>query len=206
MKVLKALAWIAGILCAIGFLLNVTVIETWTVPVDDAAMSASIEPTLRAGDVIVLTRSKGTARSDLLRCPDPQAPGRFVIARAKALGGEEIAIGDGRITVDGRLNSSRRNCDPVTVEDPVSHAQVELHCTVEESGDSTYEVLLPTQKGQTVARVEKGRAFLVSDNRQMPVDSRDYGAVDPALCQKVIFRLWGESGFSDRTRRFTFLW
>ena len=206
MKVLKTMAWIAGILIAIGLLLNVTVLETWTVPVDDAAMSASIEPTLRSGDILVLTRSKGTARGDLLRCPDPQAPGRFVIARAKALGGEDITIDNGRVGINGRRGAARHGCAPVTLEDPASHEQVELSCTAEEAADSTYEVLLPKQKETMKATVEKGRVFLVSDNRQMHVDSRDYGQIDPSLCQKVILRLWGTSGFSDGTRRFTLVW
>ncbi len=207
MKALKVIAWIVGILVAIGVLLNFTIIETWKVPLDDPAMGASLEPMLRSGDILILSRSKGAGRGDLLRCPDPQAQGRFVVARVEGLGGEEIVVEDGLVSLDGKRNPSPRNCNNVTLEDPTTHAKVELTCAVEEVSMRNFEVLRPSQKGErTKARVELGRVFLVSDNRQMHVDSRDYGVIDPDLCQHVLFRLWGTSGFSDSARRFTVVW
>ncbi len=207
MKALKTIAWIVGILVVIGVILNLTVIETWKVPVDDSAMGASIEPMLRSGDVLILTRSKGAGRGDLLRCPDPQAPGRYVVARVQGLGGEEILIEDGLVSLDGKRNPSPRSCTNVTLDDPTTHAKVELVCAVEEVSMRNFEVLRPSQKSErTKTRVDMGRVFLVSDNRQMHVDSRDYGVIDPELCQHVLLRLWGTSGFSDSSRRFTVVW
>jgi signal peptidase I len=206
MKVLKAMAWIAGVLLAIGLILHLTVVEVWTVPGDDGDMATSIEPTLSAGELILLTRSKGAAHGDLVRCPDPQAPGRFVIARVKGLAGEEIVIKKGRVGTDGKESQSHRGCPPVTIEDPRTREPVELVCGEEESGSGTYHVLLPRQNDVTKAHVDKDRVFLVSDNRDMHVDSREYGQIDPSACQKAVMRLWGAGGFSDGKRRFNFVW
>ena len=53
--------------------------------------------------------------------------------------------------------------------------------------------------------VEPGKLFLVSDDRHIHKDSRDFGGVDAATCEHVVFRLWGER-FTDGSRRFNILW
>jgi signal peptidase I len=53
--------------------------------------------------------------------------------------------------------------------------------------------------------VEPGKVFLVSDDRHIHKDSRDFGQVDGAACEHVVFRLWGES-FGDSSHRFNVLW
>jgi len=90
---LKLVAWVGGILGAVVLLLYVFVFDVWTIPGDDPMESASIEPNLSAGDVVLVSRHTTVTRGNLLRCPDPQAPGRFVVARAIASGGEHVEIG-----------------------------------------------------------------------------------------------------------------
>jgi signal peptidase I len=52
---------------------------------------------------------------------------------------------------------------------------------------------------------EAGKLFLVSDNRSMHEDSRDFGQVDASTCEHIVFRLWGEH-YTDSSRRFTIIW
>jgi signal peptidase I len=59
--------------------------------------------------------------------------------------------------------------------------------------------------GESSAKVEAGKVFLVSDNRLMHLDSRDFGQVDVSTCSHIVYRLWGER-FTDSSRRFTILW
>jgi hypothetical protein len=40
----------------------------------------------------------------------------------------------------------------------------------------------------------------------MHLDSRDFGTIDPSSCQHIVFRLWGTTGFSDASHRFTIIW
>jgi signal peptidase I len=52
--------------------------------------------------------------------------------------------------------------------------------------------------------VGPGLFFLVSDNRDVHDDSRDFGWVPVEYCQeRVVFRFWGASGFSDAQSRFS---
>jgi type IV secretory pathway protease TraF len=54
--------------------------------------------------------------------------------------------------------------------------------------------------------VEPGFFFLLSDNRDMPYDSRNYGNVDKDTCKETpVFRLVSAAGMSDVESRFTFI-
>jgi signal peptidase I len=53
-------------------------------------------------------------------------------------------------------------------------------------------------------RVEADHLFLLSDNRDIHDDSRDYGTVPLGSCkQRVVFRLWGKGGWADVEHRMT---
>jgi hypothetical protein len=65
------------------------------------------------------------------------------------------------------------------------------------------ERVLPAPVDTTV---EDGKVFLVSDNRLLPYDSRDFGQVDRSTCtETVVFRLVSAEGFFDAASRFTFI-
>jgi signal peptidase I len=206
----KILAWVAGILAIAGVALYAFVFDVWTVPTDDAMEAASIEPTLSAGDVVLLSRHTSVARGNLLRCPDPQAPGRFVIARAIATGGETLELRDEAVTVDGHRMPSPRACDTPTVlvHDPQSDEDINLQCSVEEYGERDFWAMRAGDHPEppTKAPVESGRWYLVSDDRHVHVDSRDFGQIDTSSCQHVVFRLVGRGGFGDGKKRLSIIW
>ena len=207
---LKIVAWLVGIVGSICLVLELFFVEVWRVPIDDPLLSAAIEPTLSAGDVIVVMRHSSVGRGDMLRCADPQAPGRFILARALAHSGETIAINNETVSLDGKRNPSPRACDPptVTVRDPRSDEDVPLGCSVEEMGDMPFSVLRTSDHPEppVSALVEPTKWFLVSDDRHVHLDSRDFGPIDPTTCQHVVFRLIGAAGFGDARRRLTLIW
>ena len=54
--------------------------------------------------------------------------------------------------------------------------------------------------------VAMGTLFLISDNRYLPFDSRDFGPVPKASCQEtVVFRLVSRLGFSDVGSRLSWI-
>jgi hypothetical protein len=54
--------------------------------------------------------------------------------------------------------------------------------------------------------VEAGQVFLVSDNRQLPYDSRDFGLVERATCKEMVFfRLFSAEGLKDVDHRFSLI-
>jgi signal peptidase I len=207
---IKFFAWLAAIVGAVGLVMHLLFFDVWKVPLDDPLLAASIEPTLSAGDLVVVMRRTSVARGELLRCTDPESPGRFVVARAIGRFGEQIELHDELVSLDGKRTPSPRACDPpaVTVHDPRIDDDVTLSCSQEDFGDMTFPVLRANERpeGPTKATVEATRWFLVSDDRHVHLDSRDYGQVDPETCQHVVFRILGRGGFADSRRRLTIIW
>jgi signal peptidase I len=207
---LRILFWV-GIFVAAGCgALYLLFFDVWRVPSDDPWLSASIQPTLAPGDLLVIVRRPEIGRGQLLRCIDPQAPGRFVVARAMGEGGDRLAIEGEAVSIDGHRTPAPRACDDpkVTVTNPNTNEDEELACSIEEYGETSHSTLHATERLEPPTRltVEKGRWFLVSDNRHLHLDSRDYGQVDDVACHHIVFRLVGPRGFFDSSRRLSVIW
>ncbi len=206
----KITFWVLGVVGAIVLVLYVGFFDVWTVPVDDPMLAASIEPTLSAGDVIVVTRRTEVSRGDLLRCADPQAPGRFIVARAIGRFGDKLDVSAEVVAVDGKRNPSPRACEPpkMLIHDPQSNEDEDLACSIEEYGSATFGALrsVTNPEPPTKATIEAGRWYLLSDDRHVHVDSRDFGTIDPTTCQHIVFRLVGPAGFGDTNKRLTVIW
>jgi signal peptidase I len=207
---LKLIGWVGGIGGVVVLVLYIFVFDVWTVPTDDPMESASIQPTLGAGDVVLVSRHTSVARGNLLRCPDPQAPGRFVIARAIGSPGETFELRDEVVTLDGKRLPSPRACDPPTVlvHDPQSGDDLTLNCSVEDFGERDFSALRAGDHPEppTKAVVTSGLWYMVSDDRHVHVDSRDFGQIDTASCQHIVFRLVGGAGFGDEKTRLSIIW
>ena len=198
---LIGMAIIAGIIFAF--------FDVWTVPSDDPQLAVSIEPTLSAGDIVLVMRNSGASEGAVVRCTDPQAEGRYVVARVMGGTGDEIEFVAGNLHVNGKSPSAPYACEmaKVTLRNPANDEDVELRCFMEEFGGGTH----PSLQSKAVDRdmkstVEAQKVFLVSDNRTLHLDSRDFGTVTPSTCQRVAFRLWGTTGFWDTHKRLTAIW
>lgn len=199
--------WLGVILGGIGVLLYLFVFDTMVVPTDDPLLVASVAPTLYPQDRILVRRGSEVRDGQLVRCasPDPTVP--YVIGRVMGMGGETVELRSERVYINGRPLVSRHACEPVTMSHPVSGQSITLACQVEETEAWTYSYLVASEypEGARMAVVEAGKLFLVSDNRHIHKDSRDFGQIDASTCEHVVFRLWGES-FLDARRRFTLLY
>ena len=206
----KFFGWIAAIVGAVLLVLYLGFFDVWRIPIDDPMLAASIEPTLSAGDVVALTRRTEVSRGNLLRCADPQAPGRFIIARAMARFGDRLDIGGEVVSIDSHRTPSPRGCDPpeMVIHDPQSSEDVTLGCSVEEYGEMNYRALRSVDhpEAPTKATPEPGKWFLVSDDRHVHLDSRDFGQIDPNSCQHIVFRIVGSAGFGDSKKRLSIIW
>jgi signal peptidase I len=205
---LKLLAWTTGIVVVIIVVLNLTVFESWVIPNDDPMFVVSILPTLRPGARVLALRSGAISSGNLVRCTDPDATGRYVVARVVAHGGEQVEAGES-VLVNGKRNPAPHACDDAKMflRHPSTQEDVALGCGVEDTAGNEHQVLRDFEHpGPTVKTVvEVGKIYLISDNRHLHLDSRDFGQIDPATCQHIVYRLWGESWF-DSSQRFTFLW
>ena len=155
-----AVAVLVLLLLAVG---TVAVRTFVAVPVRIA--SASMEPALAAGDVVLVSRSAPDVddlrRGDLVAFDDP-LDGRRAVKRVIGLPGEEVVILDGVLHVDGR-----------PTEEPWVDPEL-----VEGSFMRTF-------------RVPEGGVFVLGDNRTNSLDSRDYGPLDAEdLEGRVLVTLW----------------
>lgn len=131
--------------------------------------SASMEPTLAEGDVVLVSRSAPDVcdlrRGDLVVFDDPRNGDRAV-KRVVGLPGEEVVILDGVLHVDGRATEEPW-VDPELVRGS----------------------FMPT------FRVQEGGVFVLGDNRTNSLDSRDYGPLDADdLNGRVLVTLWPLAG------------
>jgi signal peptidase I len=207
-KMLRLLFWVAlvsGVM--IGFL-RLTVLRWWRVPSNDPYLTASISPSLRGGDLILLWRGTKPGFSDLVLCPEPKQTDRVVIGRIAGAGRDNIEVSGADILVNRKRQGIEGTC-PVrsfVEKDPGTGFEVEQRCSIEELGGSkSYRgemVEASVHPADVKVLVPDNHVWLVSDNRLFPYDSRDYGAVPQETCKEtVFFRLVGKGGFFDSATR-----
>ena len=208
-KFLRFVAWTLLIVGGIVGVLRLTVIRWWRVPTGDPYLEASLAPSLRGGDWVILWRGTEPIEGNLVLCPEPKAAGRYVIARIVGEGGDRVKLSDA-LLVNGRGFDSESGCDSFTVRDPDAHAETRQSCRREVVGGRTHLrgdliASLPKPKEADV-EVPSGHFFLVSDNRQFPWDSREFGPVERSSCMEtVVFRLVSKDGFFDVPNRLTLI-
>lgn len=209
----KGLLWTIGILAVVAVALRLWVFKVWTIP-DDPQLAASIAPTLRAGDVVlVLTRGE-MGFGDLVRCAHPEAeePGQFVIGRVVGTQADVVETDGPKLIVNNKRIDASTACKEKTfsVEHPTSGSPVELKCDVVEMAGGWHYRGKSDKKSmfQSKTKTEVGADmfFVLSDNREFPYDSRNYGAVAKSTCkERIFYRLWSKEGWSDDKARMTYI-
>jgi signal peptidase I len=204
-KFLRYLAWTLLIVGVVVGALRLTVIRWWRVPLGDPYLEASIAPSLRGGDWVILWRGTAPIEGNLVLCPEPQAAGREVVARILADGGDRVKLGEVAL-VNGRRFDTESGCDAFTVRDPDAHTETSQGCRRETVGSRTHlrgeRIESFPKPKEADLEVPGGHFFLVSDNRQFPWDSREFGPVERSTCvETVVFRLVSKDGFFDVPNR-----
>lgn len=201
--------WITAIALVVGTVLYFTMLEPWTIPTDDLQLAASIEPVLAAGDYVLVSRSYTNDTGALVRCTDPDVPGRFVIGRIVSKTGEAIDFRGGILFIDNHTPPASAACEVprYTLRHPTTNEEIELNCLNEELGGGFHPTLrAKVADKDTHVIVDPGQVFLASDNRAMHSDSRDFGTVPTLSCQRIVLRMWSGSGIGDGQHRFNIVW
>ena len=191
-------------------LLRLTAIRWWQVPMGDPYLESSLAPTLHGGDWIILWRATAPIEGNLVMCPEPKAPQRQVIARIVGEANDHVQVAGDVVIVNQRTFETESSCDKFTAQDPGSGQSVEQSCRREIVGSVTHQrggvnTTLARPKEDT-SDVPAGSVYLVSDNRQFPWDSREFGVVARDTCREtVVFRLLGKDGFFDVASRLTLI-
>jgi signal peptidase I len=184
-----------------------------TLPTDDPVFEASVLPTLSGGDTIVVARITRPTFGDLVICPEPDYPSRYVIGRIIGESGDSVELDSGVPTVGRKKFTQERACDPNTFSypDPNNEAEeVTLQCNMEAVANHLHKVGSIGAHHVSPVHLEfdvpEGKVFLLSDNRLHPYDSRDFGLVDADSCREtVVLRLASKKGWTDAENRMNYI-
>jgi signal peptidase I len=211
-KLFRVTFWIAVVLAILVGVLRLAAIRWWRVPTDDPVLEASIAPTLRGGDWVLLWRATAPRFGTLVICPDPDNAGRYIIGRIVGEGNDKLVVDGDRVTINERDALTETACSEAhfRISDPDSRSEVEQRCDLEALGGIVHMRGGGSELGRLqplrTATVGAGRVYLVSDNRAFPYDSRNYGEIDRSLCKEsVFFRLVSKRGFIDVDSRLTYI-
>jgi signal peptidase I len=208
-KLVRFLVWTAIVLGALIGIARLVAIRWWQVPDNDRYLEASVGPTLRGGDWVLLWRATKPKFGDLVVCPEPGHDERVVVGRLLGEAGDKISIDGMSVRVNAKNSETEHTCPAFKVVAPNTGAEVEEDCQIEALGGVTH--MRGSTPGQTVAAkvdqvVGEGQVFLVSDNRTYPYDSRDFGQVHRETCREfVFFRLIGKLGYFDSESRLSYI-
>ncbi len=205
-RMIKFLTWSLGIAVVVGGILRLTLFDVWVIP-GDPLLNASLQPTMGSGDtVLVLTRGIPTL-GDLVRCPDPEDSSRYVTGRIVGASSDVVELSGRALLVNGTRFDATEACveSSFTVSHPDTGNETELHCSRVEMGGGWHfrGSAQKVNRGNNFKHtVGAGRVYLLSDNRDMHDDSRDFGTMPEEQCrERIVFRLWGGKGWSDSSRR-----
>jgi signal peptidase I len=209
-KFLNGVLWIAALLAVVVGAARLIAVRWWQIPADDPIVEASIAPTLRGGDWVLLWRLTPPGFGALAVCPDPEDESRVVVGRLIGEEGDQLTIEGERIQINDHDAQTETSCPSFHVKDPSTGSDVEQPCVTEAIGGvlhmrggltGTNRLALKTSR-----TVGEGKAFLVSDNRAYPYDSRNFGPVDRPTCKEtILFRVVGKGGFMDDKSRLTYI-
>lgn len=207
-RLIAYLAIFFGILIGVA---RATAIRWYKIPTDDPYLQASVAPTLSGGDWILLWRLTKPGFGDLALCAEPKAEYRSVIGRIVGVGHDRVEIRGAELSVNNRRMSNENANEPTfTVTDPVTKQEIEQPMDKEDLVGRLH-LRGGVPKGRTrdpvTLTAEPGSAVLVSDNRFLSYDSRDFGLVPLEACKEmVIYRVVGAKGFSDVATRLSWVW
>lgn len=209
-KFFKGLGWTLAILAVIALGLRALVLDVWVIP-EDPSLNASIAPTLASGDVVLVLTRGTPGFGELVRCPDPDTPGGYVVGRIAGVGGDVVETDGHLLTVNARRYDAESTCPEAKmfIKHPSTGNDVEIGCDEVVMGTGKH-MRGHSPKGPLERKlrheVRPGTVFLLSDNRNLHDDSRDYGSMPVESCkQRVFFRLWSKGGWADEAHRFTYV-
>lgn len=143
------------------------------------ARSASMEPTVGSGEMMVTVRSKGIRRGDLITFQYPPNPQVMYAYRVVATSGDTIAIRDKQVFLNGTL-----------LKEPYAHHE---DSTIYPASNFLPE---PQRSRDQFGpyRVPPAQVFVLGDNRDHSSDSRYWGSVPMELVRGKVVVVFGRNG------------
>jgi signal peptidase I len=167
--------------CALAFfvalILRAFVIQAYRIP------TASMEDTVMAGDFVLVNklaygRDDKPAVNDIIVFQYPLNPARDYVKRVIATAGQEVALRDKQLYIDG---------EPVNVPEHGKNEDQEILSSIFSNRDNFGPVIVP-----------QGSYFVLGDNRDDSQDSRFWGAVpEDHVIGQVMWVYWSWAPAAD---------
>jgi len=140
--------------------------------------SGSMEETIMTGDMVFSEKISYYLRDpepgDIVTFQDPEIPGRVLIKRCIAVGGQTVDLVDGRVVVDG-----------VALDEPYTRGLPSEPLKTALGVEVSYPYTVPA-----------GHLWVMGDNRTNSNDSRYFGAIDEdTLTGRAALVYWPFSNF-----------
>ncbi|MCK9459239.1 MAG: signal peptidase I [Proteobacteria bacterium] len=170
--------------------------------------SYSMVPTLVPGDIFVVSTISLLGQGDIAVCENPDDSSELVALRVLGVPGDEIEFHRNHVVISGEMIQHSVE-DPIFYVDRTSGEEMQYAVRIAEElvGGRLYHVALMDRAGGKEHRktvVPEDHFFVAGDNRNLAVDSRNFGTIPIDSCVgKAVFLLWpGEdSGDLKRTDR-----
>lgn len=167
--------------CALAFfvalILRAFVVQAYRIP------TASMEDTVLAGDFVLVNKlaygkDNKPAVNDILVFQYPLNPERDFVKRVIATAGQEVALRNKQLYIDG---------EPVALPEHGKNSDAEILSSVFSNRDNFGPVIVP-----------QGSFFVMGDNRDDSQDSRFWGTVpEDHVIGKVTFVYWSWAPAAD---------
>ena len=165
---------VAVVAAAVGlsWLITTFIVHPYEVP------SGSMETTIMTGDKVFSEKVSYYFRDiepgDIVTFDDKEIPGRVLLKRCIAVGGQTIELIDGKVVVDG-----------VALDEPYTHG-LPSDPFARTLADITYPYTVP-----------EGEIWVMGDNRTNSQDSRYFGAIETSsVTGRVCLVYWPFNNFS----------
>ncbi|WP_139653210.1 signal peptidase I [Raoultibacter phocaeensis] len=171
LRSLLSFLFLVALVVGLSWLLREFVIQPYEIP------SGSMETTIMTGDKVFSERVSYYFRDiepgDIVTFEDKEIPGRILIKRCIATGGQTVDLIDGRVYVDG-----------VALDEPYTHGL---------PSDPFASTLVDISYPYTVP---EGELWMMGDNRTNSKDSRYFGSVkESSVTGKGCFIYWPLENF-----------
>lgn len=157
------------------FLIKAFVFEVVFIP------SSSMFPTLRDGDYVFINKfvnkHKSIKHGDIITF-HKKGTKEIFIKRVIALAGDLVEIKNDQVLLNGRLLKHREFQLRVTL--PIEISMRHFDAYEEEGGSKKYSIIIDEDKiskNMKAITITEGHLFVMGDNRNHSIDSRDFGLI-----------------------------
>lgn len=176
LRAIVRLAVMVAVVLGLSWALRTFVFQAYEIP------SGSMEQTIMTGDMVFSEKVSYYARDvepgDIVTFYDPEIPGRILIKRVVATGGQTVDLVDGKVVVDG-----------VALDEPYTGGLPSEPLTPAPGADVSYPYTVP-----------EGHLWVMGDNRTNSQDSRYFGSIDESsVTGHAVWVYWPFENFGPLT-------